>query len=268
VSNGKDVREKKHNKIKWVIDDQKEVANYLNDVSAMMEHSTSPALHAGLFCKDFKKQVRLVDAPTFRATCAMCNILHSPHTMRQTACTKYTTPDPSTANIAQVDAIKELSAFIPSHPDALTSNVDLVLKMCSLRLMGKGSNTSVSLAVLELLRTTLECLVSSDYRLTEVEASVCLPCLMEEVGCNNEHQKQLIREILKKATQVCAPRPLYVTPPAPKQHVTSIFAPRFCILSTLLCAVSSAGLPRFQDLCASVGDYAVHSQPKVEGRGA
>ena len=59
MSNGKDLREKKHNKIKWVIDDQKEVANYLNDVSVMMEHSTSPAMHAGLFSKDFKKQVCL-----------------------------------------------------------------------------------------------------------------------------------------------------------------------------------------------------------------
>ena len=142
--------------------------------------------------------------------------------------------DPSTANVAQVDAIKELSAFIPSHPDALTSNVDLVLKMCSLRLMGKGSNTSVSLAVLELLRTTLESLVSSDYRLTEVEASVCLPCLMEEVGCNNEHQKQLIREILKKATQVWHPASQMSRPP--KQRF-SILDPRFCTSPTSLCAV-------------------------------
>lgn len=68
----------------------------------------------------------------------------------------------------------------------------------------------MSLAVLELLRTSLECLVTADYRLTEMEASVCLPCLMEAVGCNNEGQKKLICELLKKATQ--ASTPLLSTP--------------------------------------------------------
>ena len=36
-----------------------------------------------------------------------------------------------------------------------------------------------------------------------MEAAVCLPCLMEEVGGNNDNQRKLIRELLKKATQVC-----------------------------------------------------------------
>lgn len=39
-------------------------------------------------------------------------------------------------------------------------------------------------------------------RLTEMEASVCLPCLMEEVGGNNDNQRKLIRDLIKKATQV------------------------------------------------------------------
>ena len=45
-------------------------------------------------------------------------------------------------------------------------------------------------------------LVGNDYRLSDLEASVCFPLLMEEVGSNNDGVRKLIRDLLKKATQV------------------------------------------------------------------
>ena len=43
----------------------------------------------------------------------------------------------------------------------LSDNLDLVLKMCTLRMTGKAANTTLVLAVLELLRAVFE--VGSDH---------------------------------------------------------------------------------------------------------
>ncbi len=57
ISNTKEAREKKYGKVKWVLDDPKEAEAHLQMVSEQMEHVLSAGLHAGLFSKDFRKQV-------------------------------------------------------------------------------------------------------------------------------------------------------------------------------------------------------------------
>ncbi|KAJ1492761.1 hypothetical protein T484DRAFT_1770360, partial [Baffinella frigidus] len=99
----------------------------------------------------------------------------------------------------------------------VTENLDLLLRLCALRLAGKLANTTVVLSILEFLKlanTTvvlsileflkglLDLLVANDYRLSEAEATVLLPCLMEEVGSNSDGVRKHTRELLKKATQV------------------------------------------------------------------
>ena len=74
----------------------------------------------------------------------------------------------SARRFSQVEAVKELSAFVSDHPQELTSNLDLILKMCSLRMTGRSANTSLVLSVLELLRTTLQVLVANDYRYARI----------------------------------------------------------------------------------------------------
>jgi hypothetical protein len=55
----KEAREKKYGKVKWVLDDPKEAEAHLQTVCEQMESIMSPGLHAGLYAKDFKKQVNV-----------------------------------------------------------------------------------------------------------------------------------------------------------------------------------------------------------------
>jgi len=102
----------------------------------------------------------------------------------------------------QVEGIKELAEFAPGHAQEVTENLDLLLRLCALRLAGKLANTTVVLSILEFLKSLLDLLVAHDYRLSEAEATVLMPCLMEEVGSNSDGVRKHIRELLKKATQV------------------------------------------------------------------
>eukprot|EP00961_Rhodomonas_salina_P276827 3740713-Rhodomonas_salina.1 len=102
----------------------------------------------------------------------------------------------------QVEGFRELAAFVAEHPQELTENLDLLLKMCTLRMVGKVANMSLVLSVLDLLKVILETLVASEYRFTEPEAAVFLPCMMEEVGGNHDTVRKAVRELVKKSTQV------------------------------------------------------------------
>jgi cytoskeleton-associated protein 5 len=154
---GKDVREKKNGKTKWVLEDAKEVEELIVLVKEQMEKETDSQLHAKLFHKDFKKQV---------------------------------------------DGIKELTVFAPQHAAEVIDNLDLLLRMCSLRMVQKACNTSVLLAVLELLKALTDLCVANTYYLTETEANVILPVLLQEIGSNNESIRGQMREVVKKVTHV------------------------------------------------------------------
>ena len=154
---GKDLREKKNGKTKWVLEDAKEVEELIVLVKEQMEKETEGQLHSKLFNKDFKKQV---------------------------------------------DGIKELTAFAPQHAPEVIDNLDLLLRMCSLRMVQKSCNTSVLLAVLELLKALTDLCVANTYYLTESEAAVILPVLLQEMGSNNESIRGQMREVVKKTTQV------------------------------------------------------------------
>lgn len=102
----------------------------------------------------------------------------------------------------QVDGMKELTSFIQEQHQPLIDNLDLILKVCSLRMVAKASNTSVLLGVLDLLKHCFEQLVVHNHCLDDTEAQVILPVLMEEVGSNSDVIRKSVRELLKKATQV------------------------------------------------------------------
>lgn len=102
----------------------------------------------------------------------------------------------------QVDGIKELTTFAADHHQEVIDNLDLLLRMSSLRMVQKSCNTSVLLAVLDLLKSLMELCVSNSNYLTEPEATVILPVLLQEIGSNNEGIRGQIRDVVKKTTQV------------------------------------------------------------------
>lgn len=157
---GKEGRERKHGKTKWILEEAKEVEDQLNLVrDQLAPHVRSPELHGLLFHKDFRKQV---------------------------------------------EGMKELSGAVAGgeEDEEALDNLDLLLKLCSLRLCAKAANTAVALAVLELLRALFDCVQRHQYRLSEVEAQVCLPVLMEQVGSNNDNLRSQLRALLRRAAEV------------------------------------------------------------------
>jgi len=154
---GKDSREKKNGKTKWVLEDAKEVEQLILSVKEQMAPLTDDEMHAKLFNKDFKKQV---------------------------------------------DGIKELTGFAPDHAQEVIDNLDLLLRMSTLRMVQKSCNTSVLLAVLELLKSLMDLCVANTYYLSESEATVILPVLLDQIGSNNEGIRTQIRDVVKKTTQV------------------------------------------------------------------
>jgi hypothetical protein len=126
---GKDAREKQHGKVKWVLDDAREAEMLLDTLDRQMASVSSEEIHAKLFSKDFKKQVEGIrDLVSFIA--------------------QY----PKVINLKSSSPLCLLIFF----SQELTDNLDLVLKMCALRMTGKAANTTLVLAVLELLRAVFE----------------------------------------------------------------------------------------------------------------
>ena len=154
---GKDAREKRNSKTKWVLEDAKEVEDLILAIKDQMMPVSDGEMHCKLFNKDFKKQV---------------------------------------------EGIKELTAFVPDHVAEVKDNLDLLLNMSALRIVQKACNTSVLLAVLELVKALMDFCVSVQYLLSEYEASVILPVLFSEIGSHNEGIRAQIRDVVKRTSQV------------------------------------------------------------------
>ncbi|XP_047310498.1 protein MOR1 [Impatiens glandulifera] len=96
----------------------------------------------------------------------------------------------------QVDGIELLHKALPSIVKDVIEVLDVLLKWFVLRFC--ESNTSCLLKVLEFLPDLFDALKSEGYVMTESEASIFLPCLIEKSGHNIEKVREKMRELIKQ----------------------------------------------------------------------
>ncbi|KAL2473261.1 Protein MOR1 [Forsythia ovata] len=96
----------------------------------------------------------------------------------------------------QVDGIEILQKALPSIGKELIEVLDILLKWFVLRFC--ESNTSCLLKVLEFLPELFDTLRNEGYTMTEAEASIFLPCLIEKSGHNIEKVREKMKELMKQ----------------------------------------------------------------------
>ncbi|XP_011096260.1 protein MOR1 isoform X1 [Sesamum indicum] len=103
----------------------------------------------------------------------------------------------------QVDGIEMLQKALPSIGKELIEVLDILLRWFVLRFC--ESNTSCLLKVLEFLPELLEMLRNEGYTMTEAEAAIFLPCLIEKSGHNIEKVREKMRELMKQIIHAYSP---------------------------------------------------------------
>ncbi|KAL8152166.1 hypothetical protein V2J09_009926 [Rumex salicifolius] len=99
-----------------------------------------------------------------------------------------------------VDGIEMLHRGLPSIEKEVVEVLDMLLRWFVLRIC--ESNTTCLLKVLEFLPELFETLRNEGYALTESEAAIFLPCLMEKSGHNMEKLREKIRELMKQIASI------------------------------------------------------------------
>ncbi|KAL3522236.1 hypothetical protein ACH5RR_015070, partial [Cinchona calisaya] len=100
----------------------------------------------------------------------------------------------------QVDGIEMLQKALPSIAKEIIEVLDVLLKWFVLRFC--ESNTSCLLKVLEFLPELFDMLKNEAYSLTEAEAAIFLPCLIEKSGHNIAQLREKMRELIKQIIQM------------------------------------------------------------------
>ncbi|GMH05428.1 hypothetical protein Nepgr_007268 [Nepenthes gracilis] len=95
-----------------------------------------------------------------------------------------------------VDGIEMLHRALPNIGKEVIEVMDIVLRWFVLRFC--ESNTTCILKVLEFLPDLFEMLRNEGYALTESEAAIFLPCLMEKSGHNIEKVREKMRELTRQ----------------------------------------------------------------------
>ncbi|KAA8519827.1 hypothetical protein F0562_014083 [Nyssa sinensis] len=96
----------------------------------------------------------------------------------------------------QVDGIEMLHKALPSIGKEIIEVLDILLRWFVLRFC--ESNTSCLLKVLEFLPELFDILRSEGCTMTEPEAAIFLPCLIEKCGHNIEKVREKMRELIKQ----------------------------------------------------------------------
>ncbi|XP_074572008.1 protein MOR1-like isoform X1 [Curcuma longa] len=96
----------------------------------------------------------------------------------------------------QIDGLELLQKALPSHRTDIYELLDILLRWFVLRFC--ESNTTCLLKVLEFLPELCDVLKDENYSLTEAEAAIFLPCLVEKFGHNIEKVREKMRELMKK----------------------------------------------------------------------
>ncbi|VFQ78444.1 unnamed protein product [Cuscuta campestris] len=96
----------------------------------------------------------------------------------------------------QVDGIEMLQKALPSLGKEIIEVLDILLRWFVLRFC--ESNTACLLKVLECLPELFDMLKNEGCTLSEAEAAIFLPCLVEKSGHNIEKVREKMRELMKK----------------------------------------------------------------------
>ncbi|KAF9673107.1 hypothetical protein SADUNF_Sadunf11G0114300 [Salix dunnii] len=96
----------------------------------------------------------------------------------------------------QVDGLEMLQKALPSIGNEIVEVLDILLKWFVLQFC--KSNTTCLLKVLEFLPALFDLLRDEAYILSESEAAIFLPCLIEKLGHNIEKVREKMRELAKQ----------------------------------------------------------------------
>ncbi|KMZ71606.1 Protein MOR1, partial [Zostera marina] len=100
----------------------------------------------------------------------------------------------------QVDGLELLQKVLSSNGKEMIELLDILLRWFVLRFC--ESNTTCLLKVLEFLPELIDTLKAEGYFLTEAEAALFLPCLVEKSGHNIEKVREKIRQLLKQIISI------------------------------------------------------------------
>ncbi|KAJ1285939.1 hypothetical protein BS78_03G315500 [Paspalum vaginatum] len=100
----------------------------------------------------------------------------------------------------QIDGIELLQKALPSSAKEVIELLDILLKWFVLRFC--ESNTTCLLKVLDFLPELFDVLKDQSYLLTEAEAAIFLPCLMEKSGHNIEKVREKMGELIKQMVNI------------------------------------------------------------------
>ncbi|XP_038725142.1 protein MOR1-like isoform X2 [Tripterygium wilfordii] len=95
----------------------------------------------------------------------------------------------------QIDGLEMLQKALPSIGKEIIEVLDILLRWFALQFY--KSNTTCLLKVLEVLPEIFDMLQDEGYFLTEAEAAMFLPCLIEKLGHNIEKVREKMRELTK-----------------------------------------------------------------------
>lgn len=96
----------------------------------------------------------------------------------------------------QLGALNELGSNLSEYNNEIIDNLDLLFKWFTLRLV--DTNMKVLKSTIDFLTTLFTFLDETDYHLTDYEASILIPYLVNAVGNNNETIRQIIRNLFKQ----------------------------------------------------------------------
>ncbi|XWS16703.1 hypothetical protein CRYUN_Cryun34aG0113700 [Craigia yunnanensis] len=100
----------------------------------------------------------------------------------------------------QVDGLEMLQKALPSIGKEIIEVLDILLRWFVLQFC--KSNTTCLLKVLEFLPELFDSLKGEAYALTELEAAIFLPCLIEKVGHNIVKVREKMRDLMKQIVQM------------------------------------------------------------------
>ncbi|KXG33604.1 protein MOR1 isoform X1 [Sorghum bicolor] len=100
----------------------------------------------------------------------------------------------------QIDGIELLQKALPSSGKEVIELLDILLRWFVLRFC--ESNTTCLLKVLDFLPELFDILKDQSYMLTEAEAAIFLPCLIEKSGHNIEKVREKMGELIKQLVNI------------------------------------------------------------------
>ncbi|KAK8551075.1 hypothetical protein V6N13_119565 [Hibiscus sabdariffa] len=107
----------------------------------------------------------------------------------------------------QVDGLEMLQKALPSIGKEIIEVLDILFRWFVLQLC--KSNTTCLLKVLEFLPELCNSLKGEAYSLSEAEAAIFFPCLIEKLGHNIEKVREKMRELTKQIVQVYSAAKIY-----------------------------------------------------------